>query len=168
MTGKPNAFRDPAEVMLRHIGYFHLLLVEDSPSDARLIESFVGEVPGCRLYVARDAQEAMDFLYRRGSYASAPIPHVIILDWNLPGKGGDKVLECIKGDVGLHSIPVVVLSSSSADASVLQAYDLRANCWVVKSTELSDQSRRIRTLIDFWAHTAQLPRTPPGSEPDGR
>ncbi len=164
MTGKPKPLREPADVMLRHIGYFHLLLVEDSQPDARLIENLTLEVPGCRLYVARDAREAMDFLYRRGPYVSVPIPHVIILDWNLPGKGGDKVLECIKGDPGLHSIPVVVLSSSNADASVLQAYDLRANCWVVKSTELADQSRRIRTLIDFWSHTAQLPRTPPGSD----
>lgn len=156
MSGEPAKLHDLADY---RTGLFEILLIEDAPSDARLIERFATERPGYRVHVVGSGHEALDFLYRRGRFAAAPFPRLIILDWNLPGTSGGELLECIKEDSRLHSIPVVILSSSSADESVLEAYNLHANCWVVKSLELEDQARRIRSLVDFWSRTAELPRS---------
>jgi two-component system, chemotaxis family, response regulator Rcp1 len=136
-----------------------ILLVEDCPADAELVETILREVqPNCELYVVSNGVEALDFLHRRNRFAGAARPQLIVLDWQLPRANGDRTLTDIKSDPDLHRIPVVILSACESDAEILQGYDLHASCWVVKGTDLDESHRRIRALIEFWSRTAQLPR----------
>lgn len=143
----------------RNPRHLEILLIEDSPADALLVRTLLQDVqPECQLYVVRDGVEALEFLYRHKHFANAPIPRIIILDWNLPRQNGDQVLSAIKADPDLHPIPIIVLSSSAADEHVLRGYELQASCWVVKGPDLEEYRRRLRVLIEFWASTAQLPK----------
>jgi len=105
-----------------------ILLVDDSPTDVRLTQEALHDedVPH-RLHVARDGEEAMDFLRR-----ADPLPHVVLLDLNLPRKDGHSVLQEIRDDEALRSLPVVVLTSSHADEDVLRSWDLHATGYVTK------------------------------------
>ena len=135
-----------------------ILLVEDSPADAKLLEMILREMqPNCELHTASDGTEALEFLHRRGPFAGAPIPQLIVLDWHLPREDGDNTLAHIKADPQLQRIPVVILSASEADDEVLRGYDLHASCWVVKGPDLVEGSRRLRAMFEFWSNIAQLP-----------
>lgn len=143
-----------------------ILLIEDSPADATLVETTVREIqPRCELWVVRDGEEARDFLRRRKQYANAPTPQLIVLDWHLPRESGDRTLAFIKADPTLHLIPVVILSGSQSDEQVLRGYELLASCWVAKAPDLAETKRRLRALVEFWSHSAQLPRFEPESRP---
>jgi CheY-like chemotaxis protein len=135
-----------------------ILLVEDNPGDARLAREALREtrVP-TTLHVVADGVEALAFLRREGAYAGAPRPDVILLDLNLPRKGGREVLAEIKGDVILHRIPVIVLTSSKADEDVLTSYDLHANAYITKPVELDEFIRTVGTMEEFWLTVARLP-----------
>ena len=137
---------------------FDILLIDDSPSDARLVrEALGGAFARSRLSVAPNGLEAVAFLRRQGKYADAPRPDLILLDLNLPKKSGAEVLQEIKADQGLMRIPVVVLSSSAAREDVQAAYGLHANCFVTKPGDLDHFIQAIRTIEAFWFTTAQLP-----------
>lgn len=156
----PNQSIDSLRVNpIRETRPLDILLVEDSVEDARLVEMIIREAdPSCNLHVTRDAVEALDFLHRRNRYSGAPVPQLIVLDWSLPRESGDTVLSAIKADSHLGMIPVVVLSSSTVDQHILRGYELQASCWVVKGTDLEQGRTRLRALIDFWSHTAEVPR----------
>src|SRR3954471_10985142 len=104
-----------------------ILLVEDNPGDYRLTKEALreGKVYN-NLHWAKDGVDALDFLKRRGRHAAAPRPDIILLDLNLPKKDGREVLEEIKTDDDLKSIPVVILTTSKAEEDVLRSYDLHA------------------------------------------
>ena len=135
-----------------------ILLVEDNPGDVRLIMKAFKE---CRLRnhisVAEDGVEAIAFLRRQGKYASAPRPHLILLDLNLPRKSGREVLEEIKVDPELRRIPVVVLTTSSAEHDLLRSYDLHANCYINKPVDLEQFVVVVRSIEDFWLSIVRLP-----------
>ena len=135
-----------------------ILLVEDSPSDVRLLREALNEADGDhRLHVAKDGVAAMAYL-RRGPGATAlGRPSLILLDLNLPRKSGREVLAEVKDDPDLRAIPVVVLTSSQAEEDVKAAYDLHANCYVIKPADLDTYFDAIRMIDHFWLHTAQLP-----------
>jgi len=135
-----------------------ILLVEDSPGDVRLtIEALRdGRVPN-HLNVARDGVEALDFLHHRGQFTDVPMPDLILLDLNLPRKDGREVLAEIKADPSLKRIPVVVLTTSSAEQDVLRSYDLHANCYITKPVDLDQFIRVVRTIEDFWLAVVTLP-----------
>ena len=137
---------------------FDILLVEDNPADVRLMEEILkgGSLPA-RLSVARDGVEASSFLLRRGAYSAAPRPQLIILDLNLPKKDGRELLAEIKLDPDLKRIPVLVLTTSSADPDVARAYDLQANSYVVKPLDLEEFERVVRRIEAFWLGVARLP-----------
>src|SRR5580704_17029492 len=100
-----------------------VLLVEDSPGDVRLTrEAFKDAKVHINLHVASDGAEAMAFLGRDGEHLNSPRPDLILLDLNLPKKDGRQVLKEIKESPTLRSIPVVILTTSSSDADVLQSY----------------------------------------------
>lgn len=110
-----------------------VLLVEDDPGDELMTrEAFEDNKIGNTLHVVRDGEEALDFLYRRGGHAEAPRPDLILLDLNLPKYDGRQVLEKIKSDQDLSDIPVVVLTTSSAEEDILRSYKLHANAYVTK------------------------------------
>jgi chemotaxis family two-component system response regulator Rcp1 len=139
----------------RHI---EILLIEDSPADILLTrEAFEESRILNSLHVAEDGVQAMDFLYKRGAYASAPRPDLILLDLNLPRKNGREVLAEIKADSDLKKIPIVILTTSSAEEDVLKAYDLNANCYVVKPVGFDNFMEAIQSIRHFWFSIVTLP-----------
>src|SRR5262245_34275611 len=137
---------------------FHILLVEDDPADARLTtEVFKETRSGARLSHVADGTEAMNFLRRAGSFATAERPDLILLDLNLPQKDGREVLAEIKADSALRRIPVVVLTTSQAEADVDRVYDLKANCYVQKPIQLDAFRSVVRCIEQYWIGTAHVP-----------
>ncbi len=135
-----------------------VLLVEDNPGDVRLTREALKEGRiRSNLHVARDGVEALAFLRRRGEYAAAPRPDLILLDLNLPRKDGREVLTEIKEDAALRQIPVVVLTSSQAEEDICRAYDLHANCYITKPVDLDQFINVVRSIEDFWFTVVKLP-----------
>lgn len=135
-----------------------ILLVEDNPGDARLTIEALKEVKVCYgLCVVEDGIQAMEFLHKEGEYVDAPTPDLILLDLNLPRMSGQEVLAEIKGDPVLHSIPVVVLTTSQAEKDIFDAYDLHANCYVVKPCNFEQLLESVKHIKDFWFSVVKLP-----------
>jgi CheY-like chemotaxis protein len=107
--------------------------------------------------VAGDGVEAMEFLRRQGGYPNSPRPDLILLDLNLPRKDGREVLAEIKGDPSLKAIPVVILTTSAADADIERSYLLHANCYISKPVDLEGFLTVIRSIDDFWLSVVKLP-----------
>jgi two-component system, chemotaxis family, response regulator Rcp1 len=141
-----------------HNGSIQLLLVEDNPGDVRLTKEALKEGKMLnRVTVVGDGEEALSFLRRQGKYADAGQPDLILLDLNLPKKDGRQVLAEIKADPGLKRIPVVVLTTSSAEEDILKTYDLHANCYVTKPVDLEQFMRVVKSIEDFWVTVVKLP-----------
>jgi len=134
-----------------------ILLVEDRAGDIRLVQEALKE---CRLAshlsVVRDGEQALAFLNRRGAYQQCPRPALILLDFNLPRKSGREVLAAIKRDDHLRGIPVIVLSSSTQSTEIARAYDLHANCFIPKPSNLQELVNIGRQIESFWLSTAVL------------
>jgi len=135
-----------------------ILLVEDNAADVRLTEEALreGKVRN-NLHVARDGMEALEFLRRQGKYAKATRPDLILLDLNLPRRDGREVLAEIKDDPSLKMIPVVVLTTSSAEADILKSYKLHANCYITKPVDLEQFVSVVKSIDDFWLTVVRLP-----------
>src|SRR5205085_11146098 len=123
-----------------------ILLVEDNPHDVELTRETLkrGKVLN-NLAVINDGHEAMKYLRRTGQYESAARPDLILLDLNLPKKDGREVLEEIKGDESLKSIPVVVLTTSNRVEDVLKSYNRHANCYLVKPVDELEFSKLVKS-----------------------
>ncbi len=131
-----------------------ILLVEDNPADVRSFrEAFKTSKLQSMLSVVKDGVEAMDFLHHAGSYVDAKKPDLIFLDLNLPRKDGREVLSEIKGDSSLKRIPVVVLTTSRADKDIITSYNLSANCYIVKPSDLDQFFEVIHSTEQFWLTT---------------
>ena len=135
-----------------------ILLVEDEPGDAYLTtEALKSAKIINHVHLVEDGVQAMAFLHREGPYADAPRPDLILLDLNLPRKDGRQVLAEIKHNPSLNSIPVVVLTTSSADEDVLQSYNLRANCYITKPVDLEQFMSVVKATQEFWLSIVKLP-----------
>ena len=135
-----------------------VLLVEDSPGDVRLTrEAFKGAKVHINLNVASDGADAMEFLNREGKHAHAPRPDLILLDLNLPKKDGREVLEEVKENPTLKSIPVVILTTSASEADILRSYRLHANCYITKPVGLDGFLEVVKSIDDFWLTVVKLP-----------
>ena len=135
-----------------------ILLVEDNPGDERQTREALKEGKVYhKLHWAKDGVEAMEFLQRRGKYANAPRPDIILLDLNLPKKDGREVLQDIKSDEQLRRIPVVVLTTSKAEEDVLRSYNLHANCYVTKPVDLEKFIVVVKSIDIFWLTGVTLP-----------
>jgi CheY-like chemotaxis protein len=135
-----------------------ILLVEDSAADVELTrEAMKGGKIANHLHRVEDGVEAMEFLARRGRYAGAPRPDLIMLDLNMPRKDGREVLAELKQDPALRTIPVVVLTTSSADEDVLRSYHLHANCYITKPVDFAQFLQVIRSVEHFWLTVVTLP-----------
>jgi chemotaxis family two-component system response regulator Rcp1 len=136
-----------------------VLLVEDSPGDVRLTrEAFREANRDIRLHVASDGVEAMAFLKREGVHANVPRPDLILLDLNLPKMDGREVLVHIKADEDLKAIPTVILTTSDAEADIVNSYQLLANCYLSKPVQLDEFERLVKSINDFWITKAKLPQ----------
>lgn len=135
-----------------------ILLVEDSPSDRAItIEALrEGRVLNV-VHAVGDGEAAERFLRREGDYADAPRPDLIILDLNLPRVDGREVLRDIKADEELRSIPVIILTTSAADADVIAMYKLQASAYVTKPVGLDAFMSAVRAIEDFWLTLVRLP-----------
>ncbi|GII64432.1 two-component system response regulator [Sphaerisporangium krabiense] len=140
--------------------WIDVLLVEDDPGDVLLTrEAFEHNKVQNKLHVVSDGEQAMAFLRREGQYADVPRPDLILLDLNLPRKDGREVLEDIKADAELRSIPVVVLTTSEAEEDILRSYRLHANAYVAKPVDFDQFIRVVRQIDDFFVTVVKLPRS---------
>ncbi len=105
-----------------------------------------------------NGDEALAYLYRRDKYLNAVRPDLILLDLNLPKKGGQEVLAQIKEDPELKHIPIVILTSSKAEEDILKTYNLHANCYVSKPVVLEQFCTVVNTIESFWLSIVTLPR----------
>lgn len=135
-----------------------ILMIEDSAADVLITREALAEAKLLNtIHVVEDGVEALAYLRKEGSYAGAPRPDLILLDLNLPRKNGREVLAEIKADEHLKSIPVVVLTTSSADEDILRAYNLHANCYVVKPVEFNSFVTAVQSIRNFWFNVVTLP-----------
>jgi chemotaxis family two-component system response regulator Rcp1 len=136
-----------------------VLLVEDSPGDVRLTREALKDAKvHINLHIASDGIEAMAFLKREGHYVTVPRPDLILLDLNLPKKDGREVLEEIKRNPVLKSIPVVILTTSASEADILRSYLLHANCYITKPVDLKGFLDVVKSIDNFWLSVVKLPR----------
>jgi len=135
-----------------------ILLVEDNPGDVRLTqEAFREGNIQVDLNVARDGVEAVAYLRAEAPFEEATRPDLILLDLNLPKKDGREVLSDIKNDSELKRIPVVVLTTSNAEADILKTYNLHVNCYINKPVDFDRFFDIVQKIEDFWLSTAVLP-----------
>ena len=135
-----------------------ILLVEDNPGDVRLTQEALGEAKvRNNLAVARDGVEALSYLRREAPFEDAARPDLVLLDLNLPRKDGREVLAEIKADPELRRLPVVVLTTSSAEKDVLESYNLYANCYITKPVDLDQFVSIVSSIEDFWLTIVKLP-----------
>ena len=135
-----------------------ILLVEDNPGDVRLVlEVFKDAKVINNIHVVQDGVEAMAFLRREGRYSGSVRPDLVLLDLNLPKKDGREVLREIKTDDNLKCIPVVILTTSSAEQDILESYSEYANSYITKPIDLDQFINVIRSIEDFWLTIVKLP-----------
>jgi two-component system, chemotaxis family, response regulator Rcp1 len=135
-----------------------ILLVEDNLGDVRLTKEVLKETKiQHNLSVVEDGAAALLFLRREDPYKDAVRPDIILLDLNLPKMNGREVLASIKEDPDLRRIPVVVLTTSTAEQDIRKTYDLHANCYVTKPVDLDQFINVIKTIKDFWLTIVNLP-----------
>ena len=136
-----------------------ILLVEDNPADVRLMQEAFREVTvPHHLNVVSRGIEALEFLRREGSHWEAPRPDLVLLDLKLPDMHGLEVLAAIKTDPAFRRIPAVVFSASQKREEIVQAYNLNANSYIAKPTNLPDFIRIVKGVEDFWLTVVKLPK----------
>jgi CheY-like chemotaxis protein len=135
-----------------------ILVVDDNEDDVLLLRESLRDMPAVSLMHACDGDDAIAFLRREGSYASAPRPAIVLLDINMPRKNGFEVLAVMKGDPDLRAIPVVMLTTSNRDADVVTAYSGGACSFVTKPVNF-DRLKLIAThFVDYWTTVVRIPR----------
>jgi len=139
-------------------GLVEILLVEDNPADIRLTQEAMRESKlANKMNVVMDGEQALAYLRRVGSYADATRPDLILLDLNLPKLDGREVLDAVKNDEDLKSIPIIVLTTSEAESDILKSYHAHANCYVAKPVAFEKFARVINTIENFWFTIVKLP-----------
>lgn len=135
-----------------------ILLVEDSPSDAKLTaKTFSKAKIMNNLHIVEDGVEALNFLRQEREYVDCPCPDLILLDLNLPKKDGREVLAEIKKDPNFSRIPVVVLTTSEDEKDILESYNLQANCYITKPVNLNEFLQVVHLIENFWLTIVKLP-----------
>ncbi len=146
--------------MMHYVKPVEILLIEDNPVDIRMTqEAFKDYRVANNLHVVTDGKAGMDFIRRRGEYANAPRPDLILLDLNLPKKDGREILDEIKSDDHLRAIPVIVLTTSDLDEDMMGSYCHQANAFITKPIEFDDFVNMMRTTGDFWLTFVRLPHS---------
>lgn len=135
----------------------HILLVEDNVGDVILTqEAFEESKIKTQISVARNGSDALDFLFQRGEFSTAERPDLILLDINIPIYNGHEVLRQIKSDDSLKKIPVIMLTTSSHQKDINQAYEHHANSYVTKPIEMEDFLKAILKIEEFWLQLSKL------------
>jgi two-component system, chemotaxis family, response regulator Rcp1 len=136
----------------------NILLVEDNPGDARLtVEAFKEIGLKSNLHIAKNGEEALDFLYKVNNFIDVPTPDIIMLDLNLPQMDGHEILFKIKNENKLKQIPVIILSTSKSDSDISRAYENHANCFITKPSGYDQFIEVVKLINSFWFSTVKLP-----------
>ena len=136
-----------------------VLLVEDDPGDVLMTrEAFEDNKVANRLAVVSDGESALAYLRKEGEHAEARTPDLVLLDLNLPRVDGREVLEAMKNDEALRSIPVVVLTTSEAEEDVVRSYALHANAYVTKPVDFDRFIEVVRQIDEFFVEVVRLPQ----------
>lgn len=135
-----------------------ILLVEDNEGDILLTkEAFEDASLSYHINVARDGKEGMQYLEKKGKFADAETPDLVLLDINLPKKNGHEVLHFIKSNDSLKHIPVIMLTTSNSENDVEKSYKNHANCHIIKPIEVEDFLYVMANIESFWINIARLP-----------
>lgn len=139
-----------------------ILLVDDDPGDQELTRrALEDDVLRVDLRIVSDGEEALDYLFRRGSFAApgaAPEPDLILLDLNMPKLNGREVLQSLKKSPDLCRIPVVILTTSQQEADILSTYNLGCNSYVQKPVDIERFVKVVREMGNYWFEVVTLPR----------
>ncbi|MBI3298850.1 MAG: response regulator [Elusimicrobia bacterium] len=136
----------------------HVLLVEDDPGDVRLtIEALKSSKLRVMFNVVEDGEKALAYLRQQAPFSDAVRPDLILLDLNLPKLDGREVLQEIKADPGLRTIPVVILTTSAAESDVLKTYGLGGNCFITKPVGFAEFRKIVLAIESFWFEIVRLP-----------
>ncbi len=137
-----------------------ILSAEDDPDDCLLVEdAFRESGQESHLTFVQDGHALLDYLHREGDFATpeeAPRPDLILLDLNMPGKDGRESLAEIKADPDLRSIPVVVLTTSTAEEDILRTYDLGCAGYITKPASYQDMLDMVKVLNQYWFEIVEL------------
>lgn len=134
-----------------------ILLVEDNAGDVRLTKEALSEAKlRTSLHVTNDGVAALEFLKNEGPYGKSPQPDLVLLDLNLPKMNGFEVLAKMKQDLSLCTIPVIILTSSNAEADVQKCYENHANAYITKPVDLQDYFGLVKRINEFWFSTVRL------------
>jgi CheY-like chemotaxis protein len=135
-----------------------VLLIEDNPGDVRLIrEAFKDSKVVGNFQVTGDGESAIEYLSKIGDNGLNSRPDIIFLDLNLPKKNGLEVLEEVKSNPLLRSIPIVVLTTSNSEEHIYRSYRLNANCYIIKPVDFDQFINVAKVIESFWFNIAKLP-----------
>ena len=135
-----------------------ILLVEDNEGDIYLTaEAFKEGKFSNKLSVVKNGEEALQYLLKEDPFHEAITPDLILLDINLPKIDGKEVLRIIKNNSTLKSIPVVILTTSSAEKDIIDSYNGHANCYIVKPVKLESFISVVNSIESFWISIVTLP-----------
>jgi len=135
-----------------------ILLVDDNPDDIMIAKrAFLKSQIHNKIFVTHNGEEAIQFLRKEGKYKDVPSTGLIILDLNMPKVDGFEVLETIKGDEKLKSIPVIVLTSSSRPEDIERAYKLGCNSFIVKPVSFEDFIEAVMEIKRYWLSLSKIP-----------
>ena len=135
-----------------------ILLIEDNPGDVRLTKEALKEGKLINnLHVVGDGVEALAYLKKIGNFKNEPTPDLILLDLNLPKKDGRELLAEIKEDKHFKHIPVVVLTTSKAEADIIKSYESHANCYITKPVDMNQFIKIVQSIEFFWFSIVKLP-----------
>jgi CheY-like chemotaxis protein len=136
-----------------------ILLVEDNPGDVLLTTEVLKETKVKNIInVVSDGVEAIEYLNKQGNFAKVKTPDLILLDLNLPKMDGREVLAEIKTDSKFRRIPVVILTTSTAEEDIFKTYDLHANCYINKPVDLDQLMKVVHAIDNFWLSLVKLPK----------
>jgi two-component system, chemotaxis family, response regulator Rcp1 len=135
-----------------------ILLVDDNPADVGLTrEVLAGSTHHASIHNVPDGEQAIAFLRRLGKYTQASRPDLVVLDLNMPRKGGQAVLAEVKTDPQLRTIPIVVFTTSHAEKDIIHSYELGANCYISKPGNLGDFFSAVQSIEEYWFGFTSLP-----------
>lgn len=135
-----------------------ILLVEDSPSDAKLtMKQLKASKIVNEIFWVDNGERALSFLHQQDPYENEDRPDLILLDLNLPGLDGRELLAEVKSDPHLKRIPVIILTTSSNEIDIIESYNLGANCYITKPVDLQQFINVINWVKDFWLVVVKLP-----------
>jgi CheY-like chemotaxis protein len=135
-----------------------ILLVEDNEGDVEMTRRALrNATPECRIAVANNGNQAMEYLKKEGAHVGAPTPALILLDINMPRMDGKTFLNVVKADDDLKAIPVVMFTSSQSPADIRECYERHASSYVVKPFDGTEYADALRRVVSFWGGLSELP-----------